>query len=36
MILCVTLCVVHGLLLIPCLLSLTDPLLARIQCSKKQ
>ncbi|VDP55771.1 unnamed protein product [Heligmosomoides polygyrus] len=36
MILCVTLCVVHGLLLIPCLLSLTDPLISRVRGSNKR
>ncbi|VDM67795.1 unnamed protein product [Strongylus vulgaris] len=35
MILCMTLCVIHGLVLIPCLVSLVDPVLVRIQRSKK-
>ncbi|KAK5978851.1 hypothetical protein GCK32_016390, partial [Trichostrongylus colubriformis] len=35
MIICMTLCVIHGLLLIPCLLSLTDPIFTRLRtCSK--
>ncbi|XGW23579.1 hypothetical protein V3C99_005645 [Haemonchus contortus] len=33
MIICMTLCVLHGLLLIPCLLSITDPLVSRLQRS---
>ncbi|KHJ97809.1 hypothetical protein OESDEN_02207 [Oesophagostomum dentatum] len=35
MIVCMTLCVIHGLLLIPCLLSLADPLLTKLRRSKK-
>nr|CDJ81478.1 Patched domain containing protein [Haemonchus contortus] len=33
MIICMTLCVLHGLLLIPCLLSITDPIVSRLQRS---
>ncbi|ETN81507.1 hypothetical protein NECAME_08475 [Necator americanus] len=35
MIICMTLCVLHGLVLIPCLVSIADPVLIKLQRSKK-